>query len=112
MNKATGNLHEKKCKPCQGGEQPLKGEALAPYREQLSDDWQVVDERHLEREFKFKDFRKALEFTNRVGELAESEGHHPDICLGYGQVKVTLWTHKIDGLSESDFIMAAKIDRL
>ncbi len=105
-------LHEKTCKPCQGGEEPLKGKAIEPYRKQLSKAWQIQDEQHLERTFSFADFRQALDFTNQVGELAESEGHHPDICLGYGEVKIQLWTHKIGGLSEADFILAAKIDRI
>jgi 4a-hydroxytetrahydrobiopterin dehydratase len=71
-----------------------------------------VKEHHLEKEFQFKDFREALDFTNRVGALAEAQGHHPDIYLTWGKVKLTIWTHKIDGLTESDFIMAAKADAL
>lgn len=67
---------------------------------------------HLINSYSFKNFREALDFTNRVGELAEQEGHHPDIALAWGKVEITLWTHKIDGLTESDFIMAAKIDAL
>jgi 4a-hydroxytetrahydrobiopterin dehydratase len=78
----------------------------------LDSAWQVAGEHHLEREFKFKDFRAALTFTNRVGELAEEQNHHPDIFLTWGKVKVTIWTHKIDGLTESDFVLAAKIDSL
>jgi 4a-hydroxytetrahydrobiopterin dehydratase len=74
--------------------------------------WNVVNEHHLQREFKFPDFKKALAFVNRVGDLAEEQGHHPDILLAWGKAGVTLWTHKIDGLTESDFIMAAKIDRV
>lgn len=72
----------------------------------------MVDEHHLEKNFNFKNFRQAIDFTNKVGELAESEGHHPDIYLAWGKVKVTTWTHKIDGLTESDFILAAKINLL
>jgi 4a-hydroxytetrahydrobiopterin dehydratase len=109
---APPKLCDRTCKPCQGGEEPLKGKALEPYRKQLSKAWQIQDEQHLERTFSFADFRQALDFTNQVGELAESEGHHPDICLGYGEVKIQLWTHKIGGLSEADFILAAKIDRI
>ncbi len=74
--------------------------------------WTIEKEQHLQREFRFPDFKQALTFVNRVGEVAEQEGHHPDILLAWGKVEVTLWTHKIDGLTESDFIMAAKIDRL
>jgi len=84
---------------------------LAELHKQVAD-WQVVNEHHLTRQFKFPDFKQALAFVNRVGELAEEQGHHPDILLAWGKAEITLWTHKIDGLTESDFIMAAKIDRL
>jgi 4a-hydroxytetrahydrobiopterin dehydratase len=105
-------LAEKECVPCKGGTPPLKGEELKRLAEQLDGDWHVVNEHHLEREYKFKNFREALAFTNRVGELAEKINHHPDIYLAWGKVKLTLWTHKIDGLSESDFVFAAKLDKL
>ncbi|MEN6336469.1 MAG: 4a-hydroxytetrahydrobiopterin dehydratase [Phycisphaerales bacterium] len=105
-------LAEKQCVPCRGGVEPLKGEAVRQLEKELEPGWRVVDEHHLEREFKFKDFREALEFVNEVGELAESENHHPDIQLSYGKVVIQLWTHKIDGLHENDFILAAKIDAL
>ena len=84
---------------------------MAELHKQVAD-WQVVNEHHLTRQFKFPDFKQALAFVNRVGELAEEQGHHPDILLAWGKAEITLWTHKIDGLTESDFIMAAKIDRL
>jgi 4a-hydroxytetrahydrobiopterin dehydratase len=99
------------CVACKGGVPPLKGDALNKYTGQLGNGWQVIQEHHLEKEYKFKDFRQALDFTNRIGELAEKENHHPDIYLAWGKVKVTLWTHKIDGLTESDFVMAAKIEK-
>jgi 4a-hydroxytetrahydrobiopterin dehydratase len=105
-------LAEKECVPCKGGTPALKGVELNKFADQLQDDWQVVEEHHLEREYKFKDFREALTFTNKVGELAEKEQHHPDIYLAWGKVKLTLWTHKIDGLTESDFVFAAKVDKL
>ena len=76
----------------------------------LGGGWRVVDEHHLEKAYAFDDFRQALDFTNRVGEIAEAEGHHPDVHLGWGRVKLTIWTHKIDGLTESDFILAAHAD--
>ena len=79
---------------------------------QLDRGWSVVDEHHLEKEYRFDDFRQALDFTNRVGEMAEEQDHHPDIFLAWGRVKVTIWTHKIDGLTESDFVFAAKTDAL
>ncbi len=105
-------LAEKKCVPCRGGVEPLKGEGIAQRAEQLHPEWHVIDEHHLEREFRFKDFRQALDFVNRVGELAEQENHHPNILLSYGKVIIHLWTHKINGLHENDFILAAKIDGL
>jgi 4a-hydroxytetrahydrobiopterin dehydratase len=105
-------LAEKECVACKGGVEPLKGNDLRTLGAQLNPGWQIVREHHLEREFKFKDFREALNFTDKVGELAEEQGHHPDIYLSWGKVKVTIWTHKIDGLTESDFVLAAKIDRL
>lgn len=76
----------------------------------LGGGWRVVDEHHLEKAYAFDDFRQALDFTNRVGEIAEAEGHHPDVHLGWGRVTLTIWTHKIDGLTESDFILAARAD--
>ena len=105
-------LAKKSCVPCQGGVPALKGEELKELQGQLEDEWKVVDEHHLQREYKFDDFAAPLAFTNKIGELAEEEGHHPDIHLGWGEVGVKIWTHKIDGLTESDFILAAKIDEL
>jgi 4a-hydroxytetrahydrobiopterin dehydratase len=103
-------LAEKECIPCKGGTPPLKGEELHKLAGRLGHGWHVVDEHHLEKEFKFANFREALAFTNKVGELAERVNHHPDIYLAWGKVKLTLWTHKIDGLTESDFIFAAKVE--
>ncbi len=105
-------LAEKECVPCKGGIPPLKRQALAELLKKLGNNWEVINEHHLEKTFTFKNFRDALAFTNIVGELAEEQGHHPDIYLAWGRVKITIWTHKIDGLTESDFIMAAKIDHL
>lgn len=105
-------LSQKKCVPCRGGIPPLKGKELQAIHEKLGASWKVLSEHHLEKEFAFKNFREALAFTNKVGELAEQEGHHPDIYLAWGKVKLTIWTHKIDGLTESDFILAAKADKL
>lgn len=105
-------LAEKECVPCKGGTPALKGMELGKLAEQLHGDWQIVDEHHLAREFKFRNFRDALAFTNQVGELAEKVQHHPDIYLAWGKVRLTLWTHKIDGLTESDFVFAAKVDEL
>lgn len=108
----TTRLAQKRCVPCRGGVPPLEGEELRTLEEELDRGWKVVDGHHLEKEFEFPDFRSALGFTVRVGELAEEQGHHPDIHLAWGKVRVTVWTHKIDGLTESDFVLAAKIEEL
>ena len=108
----TNELSKKQCIPCKGGVPPLKGENLENIHKQLNGNWMIVDEHHLEKEYIFSNFRQALAFTNQVGELAEAEGHHPDIYLTWGKVKLMVWTHKIDGLTESDFIFAAKVDVL
>ena len=105
------DLATKTCVPCRGGVPPLKGEELASLQEQV-DGWNVIEEHHITKTFKFRDFREALEFVNHVGQLAEEQGHHPDIFLAWGKVEITIWTHKINGLTESDFILAAKIDQL
>lgn len=104
-------LAQKTCIPCKGGVPPLKGEKLDVLQEELRNDWQIIDEHHLEKEYSFRNFREALDFTLNVGELAEDQGHHPDIFLAWGKVRLTIWTHKIDGLTESDFIFAAKADK-
>ncbi len=108
------NLADKTCVPCRGGTPALKGKELAAVHRQLPDSahWTVVNEHHLVRNYKFPDFKTALAFVNKVGELAEKQGHHPDILLAWGKAEITIWTHAVDGLTESDFILAAKIDRL
>lgn len=103
------DLSKKSCIPCRGGISPLKGEAINQLLQQLDNGWKVINEHHLEKEYAFKNFKDALAFTNKIGEIAEAEQHHPDIYLSYGKVIVTICTHKIDGLSESDFILAAKL---
>ena len=104
-------LAAKTCVPCRGDTPPLKGDGLLGLAAQVPD-WEVVEEHHLGRRFRFKNFREALRFVNRVGELAEEQGHHPDVTFGWGYADVTVWTHKIDGLTESDFVFAAKVDAL
>jgi len=105
-------LAERECIPCKGGVPPLEGVELTRLLGELSDGWEVIEEHHLEREYTFPDFADALSFTNGVGEMAESQNHHPDIFLAWGRVGIVIWTHKIDGLTESDFVFAAKCDRI
>ena len=112
MSDETCSLAEKECKPCQGDVPPLVGEELQQLQDELGNDWQVIDGHHLEKQYSFKNFAEALEFTNKVGALAEEIFHHPDIFLTWGKVKISIWTHKIDGLNEADFIFAAKADAL
>ena len=111
ITSTMSDLAAKTCVPCRGGVSPLKGEELSTLQKQV-DGWNIVDEHHITKTFKFPNFREALKFVNHVGELAEEQGHHPDISLAWGKVEVTTWTHKINGLTESDFILAAKIDQL
>ncbi len=105
------NLAQKKCSACKGIVQPLSKETQSSLKLQIPD-WQMESEKYLTREFKFPDFMSALGFVNRIGELAEKEAHHPDIFLTWGKVALKIWTHTINGLSENDFILAAKIDQL
>ncbi|MDQ6779860.1 MAG: 4a-hydroxytetrahydrobiopterin dehydratase [Candidatus Eremiobacteraeota bacterium] len=104
-------LAEKTCIPCRGGVPGLAQEACDALLTQLQG-WQLVEHHHLRKEYRFADFRQALAFVDRVGALAEEQRHHPDVHLSYGKVVVEIWTHKIDGLTESDFILAAKCDRV
>lgn len=105
------DLASKTCVPCRGGVPPLKGKELQNLANQVSG-WKTVNEHHITKAFTFPDFMTALAFVNKVGDVAESQGHHPDILLGWGKVEITTWTHKIDGLTESDFILAAKFDKV
>ena len=103
-------LAQKECIPCQGGVPALEGEDLNRLWLELGRDWKLTEGHHLSKSFKFTDFKGALEFTIKVGELAEKVWHHPDIMLSWGNVEIKIYTHKIDGLVESDFILAAKIE--
>ncbi len=105
-------LANRVCVPCKGGIPPLKGKELKALQNQLGNGWNVINEHHLKKKWKFDDFESALNFTNKIGSLAEDQGHHPDIYLAWGKVEIKMWTHKISGLTESDFILAAKIDRI
>ena len=103
-------LANKQCEPCRGGVPPLNPEQARKLLDELRGGWKIVDNHHLDKTYIFDDFKQALDFTNKVGEIAEAQGHHPDIHLAWGQVRLNIWTHKIDGLTESDFILAAKAD--
>ncbi|HMD47545.1 MAG TPA: 4a-hydroxytetrahydrobiopterin dehydratase [Bryobacteraceae bacterium] len=105
------NLADQHCVPCRGGEPPLKGEQLIPYAQQLPD-WKIIEEHYLAKSFQFADFKTGLDFVNRAGAVAEEEGHHPDLCLQWGTVDVRIYTHIARGLTENDFVLAAKIDRV
>lgn len=109
---AAPALANETCVPCRGGVPPLQGKELESVARELGGGWRVAGEHHLEKEFRFPDFEQALSFTNAVGAIAEREGHHPDIHLAWGKVRIEIWTHKIDGLTRSDFVLAAKIDRI
>ena len=106
------SLSNKSCVPCRGGIPPLTEKEYEPLLTELGDEWEVIDTHHLEKTILLKNFAEALTLTNQVGSIAEKEGHHPDIELGWGRVKIIIWTHKVDGLSESDFILAAKISAI
>jgi 4a-hydroxytetrahydrobiopterin dehydratase len=106
----ASDLARKKCVPCARGTPPLRGAELEALLHNLAGHWRVEDEHHLEKEYRFRDFREALAFTNHVGAIAEAEGHHPDIELSWGRVVLRIHTHVIDGLSEGDFVLAAKAD--
>ena len=105
----TSELAKKECVPCKGGTPPLTADQVQAFMGEL-DKWMVEQEYHLTKSFEFRDFSAALDFVNRIGEIAEQQQHHPDIYLTWGKVRVDLWTHKIQGLTESDFILAARID--
>jgi 4a-hydroxytetrahydrobiopterin dehydratase len=107
----ASELAAQTCVPCRGGVPPLKGAELQSLLGRLGGDWRVVDEHHLEKAYTFKNFADALAFTDAVGAVAEHENHHPDIHLSWGRVALEIWTHKIDGLTESDFVLAAKADQ-
>ncbi|HZX44125.1 MAG TPA: 4a-hydroxytetrahydrobiopterin dehydratase [Candidatus Nanoarchaeia archaeon] len=105
-------LSSKKCTVCQAGAPVLKPKEIEEFQKKVDGNWRVIDNHHLEREFKLTDFKASLDLTNKIGRIAEEEQHHPDICLSYGKVVARLFTHKIDGLHENDFILAAKIDKI
>ena len=105
------DLVNKKCVPCEGGVPPLTDREIENYLSQVKD-WEVLEDRKIRKNFTFKNFKQAVEFVNKIAGLAEEENHHPDIEIKYNKVRLELWTHAIGGLSENDFILAAKIDEL
>ena len=105
------DFEQQKCVPCEGGIPALDPVQANQYADQLGDDWVLQGSHHIEKEYRFVDFASALRFVNRIGELAESEGHHPDLHIAWGKCRVEVWTHKINGLTRSDFYLAAKADR-
>ena len=105
-------LASRQCTPCKSGASPLSARDMQPLQSQLEPGWEVVDNHHLTRSYKFKNFAEALAFVNRIGQMAEEQGHHPDLYLAWGQARVEIWTHKINGLLEADFVFAAKCDPL
>ncbi|HTG44053.1 MAG TPA: 4a-hydroxytetrahydrobiopterin dehydratase [Verrucomicrobiae bacterium] len=105
------DLAETKCEPCDNATAALSAEEAGRLEQELGKNWRVVDNHHLEKNFDFKDFREALAFTNKVGEIAESIGHHPDIYLTWGKVRLNIFTHKVNGLTQNDFILAAKFEK-
>jgi 4a-hydroxytetrahydrobiopterin dehydratase len=106
------DLSTKKCKPCEGGVPPLDQKEVAEFKKHISDNWKILEMKKITREFSFVNYLHTMEFVNKVAGLAEEEGHHPDMHVYYGKVVIELWTHSINGLSENDFIMASKIDKL
>lgn len=106
----TGSLADIKCAPCQGGTPPLGTEEIAPLLQQL-EGWEVEENKKLVKRYKFKNFVQAVDFVNQITPMAETQGHHPDLYVRWGEVRALVWTHKIDGLTESDFYLAAKLDR-
>jgi 4a-hydroxytetrahydrobiopterin dehydratase len=110
--KMSSDLAGRECVPCTVGTPPMSTRERDRYLAQLGRGWRVVNDHHLEKEIEVPTFRKALAFANAVGEVAEAAGHHPDIFLSYDKVRLSVFTHKIDGLSEADFVLAAKIDQL
>ena len=105
------DLANKTCVPCNAQTPTLTGEKLQSFANEVPE-WEVVEGHHLRRRYPFRNFRDALDFVDRVGEVAEGQGHHPEIEFGWGYAEVRVWTHAIDGLSENDFVLAARIDAL
>jgi len=108
----SGSLASRTCVPCRGGVPTLPEDVILMFLKELDDQWRVVEGKRLEREFRFKNFRQSMAFAQVIGAIAEEQKHHPDLCVGWGYVRVALSTHAIGGLHENDFILAARIDRV
>ena len=106
------DLSTKKCKPCEGGIEPLNLNEIEEYKKNIQNDWNVTENRKISKEYSFVNYRHAMDFVNKVADLAEEEGHHPVMHVSYAKVVIDLWTHAVNGLSENDFILAYKIDKL
>ncbi len=106
------DLTKKKCVPCEGGTPPLSEKEISEYKKYISEEWKVSKDNKVSKEYFFVNYKHTIDFVNKVANLAESEGHHPVMMVFYGRVVIELWTHAINGLSENDFIMASKIDKL
>ncbi len=106
------DLTKKKCKPCEGGTPPLSQDEIYEYTKHIQEDWKVEENKKISKDYSFVNFKHTMDFVNKVADLAEEEGHHPDMHVYYGKVTIELTTHAIKGLSENDFILASKIDNL
>ena len=112
LENTTMELNQKKCKPCEGGIPKLGLEEIGGLLDQINKAWELIGETKIRREFHFVNFVQTMDFVNKVADISEKEGHHPEISLGYGHCEIEIWTHAISGLSENDFILAAKIDEV
>jgi 4a-hydroxytetrahydrobiopterin dehydratase len=106
------DLSNKNCKACEGGVPPLEEWEIKDLQKHIKADWSIIDNKKLVRQFAFVNFKHTMSFVNKVADLAEGEGHHPDMHVSYGKVTIELWTHSINGLSENDFILAYRIDQI
>jgi 4a-hydroxytetrahydrobiopterin dehydratase len=106
------DLSEKKCKPCEGGVMPLDPKEIEELKVHIKSDWKISENKILSKEYAFVNYLHTMDFVNKVSQLAEEEGHHPVMHVYYGKVVIDLWTHAINGLSENDFILAYKIDKI
>jgi 4a-hydroxytetrahydrobiopterin dehydratase len=106
------DLSKKKCVPCEGGIPPLNEKEISEYKKQISTEWKVIENRKISKEFFFVSYRHTIDFVNKVADIAEEEGHHPVLHVYFGRIEIELWTHSVNGLSENDFILAAKIDKI